>query len=857
MRVPLSWLAEYVDMPEGITPEEVHAALVQVGFEEESIRRFEVAGPVVVGQVLSREPEEHSNGKTVNWCQVRVAPEGERAADGGDDVRGVVCGAHNFEAGDKVIVTLPGAVLPGDFKIAARKTYGHVSDGMIASQRELGLGDDHDGIIVLSRLGLDPEIGENALELLGMTDAAVEINVTPDRGYAFSIRGVARELSHATGWAFRDPALAVSPVPATGYEVAVQDDAPIHGAEGCTGFITRLVRGVDPTAPTPAWMVTRLLLAGIRSLGLTIDISNYVMLEIGNPLHAYDYGKLQGGITVRRATSGERLTTLDGQDRELHPEDLLITDDRGAIGLAGVMGGESTKTDDETRDVLIEAALFDPVSIARTARRHKLPSEASRRFERGVDPLVGRAAAQRMVDLLVEYGGATVDALGTDLVAPDTNEPVRLAAGAAEALVGFAYSETEVRESLEMIGCTVEPDGEDFIVTAPSWRSDLTRPADLVEEIARIVGYDKIPSVLPVAPPGRGLTREQGLRRRSANSLVAAGFNEVQNYPFVSAEQNDRFGAAALADGEHVDAVRLANPLDGEVPFLRRALLPGLLQAAQRNLSRGTTDLALVEYGRVFEPIADVPLHDVPPLGVKPSDEVIAELNASIPREPLHAAAVLVGNAIAKQPGEAQRAYDWADALDAARLFAASVDADLVIQQGQHQAFHPGRTAELFVRVAAGSTLARQGAVPESLVPAGFAGELLPELVADLHLHGRVGAVEIDLDALIDAAPREPEVRGISTYPAATQDLTLVVPADAIAGEVLAAVREGAGDLLDHVRLVDDYRGQGIEEGRKALTFALRFRASDRTLKAEEASEAKLAGVALAEERFGATLQGV
>lgn len=614
MRIPLSWLGEFVRLPAEITPEQVHADLVRVGFEEESIRRFEVSGPVVVGEVLSCEPEEHSNGKTINWCQVRVAPEGEQAADGGADVRGIVCGAHNFEAGDRVVVALPGAVLPGGFEISARKTYGHVSDGMMASARELSLGEDHDGIIVLSRLGLSPAIGEDAVALLGLDDAAVEINVTPDRGYAFSVRGVAREYSHATGADFRDPAFTLDIAAGSGFPITLSDDAPIRGRLGATGFVTRVVRGIDATRPTPAWMSARLQLAGIRSLSLPVDISNYVMLELGNPLHAYDLGKLSGGITVRRAVAGEELVTLDDQTRQLHPEDLLITDDSGPIGLAGVMGGASTKTDDHTTDVLVEAATFDPITIARTARRHKLPSEASRRFERGVDPLVSRAAAQRMVDLLVELGGGTADVLGSDTVAPWDPQIVQLPLTAVNRCMGTDYTDAEIRGALAMIGCTVttapvEGD-EQLVVTAPSWRSDLTRPADLIEEVARIVGYERIPAVLPVAPAGRGLSREQRLRRRAANIATAGGLDEVQSYPFVSQSQLDTFGAGPESETEDSDrapvaAVRLANALDASVPFLRRSLLPGLVAAAQRNLSRGLGDLALVEFGAVFEPLPD------------------------------------------------------------------------------------------------------------------------------------------------------------------------------------------------------------------------------------------------------------
>jgi phenylalanyl-tRNA synthetase beta chain len=862
MRVPLSWLGEFVSLPDDVTPEQVHADLVRVGFEEESIRRFDVTGPVVVGEVLSREPEEHSNGKTVNWCRVRVAPEGQRAADGGEDVRGIVCGAHNFEAGDKVVVTLPGAVLPGGFEIAARKTYGHVSDGMIASARELSLGDDHDGIIVLSRLGFDPATlvpGADAKALLGIDQTAVEINVTPDRGYAFSIRGVAREYAHATGAAFSDPALASEPAAVSGFPVTLADDAPIRGRAGATGFVTRVVRGIDQSRPTPAWMVARLQLAGIRSLSLEVDISNYVMLELGNPLHAYDLAKLQGGITVRRARAGETLVTLDGQQRSLHPEDLVIADESGAIGLAGVMGGESTKADERTTDVLVEAATFDPVSIARSSRRHKLPSEASRRFERGVDPLVARAAAQRMVDLLGELGGGGGGGLGRAVVAPWEAPVVRLRMSSVNGLLGTDYTDDEIRGAIEMIGCTIslgtagEPDL--LFVTPPSWRSDLTRPADLIEEVARIVGYDRIPSQLPVAPAGRGLTREQRLRRRAANVVTAAGLDEVQSYPFVSRAQLQRFGAGSEpgdADADApVDAVRLANPLDGEAPFLRRSLLPGLVTAAQRNVSRGVTDLALVEFGAVFAPSAAATgTEAVPPLAERPSAEMLAELNASIPDQPRRAAGLLLGDAVAKQPGESARAYDWADALDAARTVAAAVSAELVVSQGSHRAFHPGRTAELAIRVA-DDTDGDEG----GLEVVGVAGELLPELVAEHHLPGRAAAFELDLERIIELAPRAPDPAPLSTYPAATQDLTLVVADDVPAGDVLAVVVAGAGGLLEQARVVDDYRGTGIEPGQKAITFALRFRAADRTLKAEEASEAKLAGVAAAELAFGAKLR--
>ncbi|RNE62531.1 phenylalanine--tRNA ligase subunit beta [Cryobacterium tepidiphilum] len=845
MRIPLSWLAEYVDLEPGSTPEDVHAALVSVGFEEEDIHRFELTGPIVVGQVLSAEPEPQSNGKTINWCQVRVAPEGtETAADGGPAVHGIVCGAHNFGAGDKVVVTLPGAVLPGPFPIAARKTYGHVSDGMIASARELGLGDEHDGILRLADLGLDPEIGTDAIRLLGLDDAAVEINVTPDRGYAFSIRGVAREYAHATGAAFRDPALALpETAPGAGFPVVIDDRAPVRDRAGVNVFVTRVVRGVDPGRPTPAWMIARLKLAGIRSISLIVDITNYVMLELGQPIHAYDLDTLSGGLTVRRAEPGEKLTTLDDQVRTLSPEDLLITDESGPIGLAGVMGGATTEIGAETRNVLVEAANFDPVSIARTARRHKLPSEASKRFERGVDPAVAMVAAARVVQLLVELAGGEADDLGSLHDTTTDASPIELPAGFISGLIGYDYSTDEVRSALAEIGASIEKTSEGLSVTPPSWRPDLTDKWTLAEEVARLIGYERIPSVLPVAPPGRGLTRTQALRRTVANTLAAAGHTEVLAYPFVSAHANELFGA--VTGGKAVAQIRVANPLDGEAPFLRRSILPGLLQVAHRNRSRGLTDLAIFELGVVFRPEPGVSYGSpiVPPGAVRPSEQVLAKLNAGIPPQPLFLGVVLTGNMVRHQPGQAAVAAGWRDALSAVAQVALAAGVEIHVRQGAHQAMHPGRTAELTVTTDAG----------EQVV--GYAGELLPAVAREFELPGVVGVVEIDLSGVLARAGATLTAKPIGTMPAATQDLSLVVDASVPAAAVRQAVIDGAGKLLESADLVDDYRGHGVPDGRKSLTFALRFRAADRTLTAAEASEAKLAGVAVAAARFDATLR--
>ncbi len=848
MRIPLSWLREFAQVPADATAEDVMEELVKVGLEEEDVHRPADAlqGPIVVGQVLSMLPEPQTNGKTINWCEVRVVPEGRLQTLTGDGieptgVQGIVCGAHNFAVGDKVVVTLPGAILPGDFRISPRQTYGHVSAGMIASVRELGIGEDHDGILVLGTLGLDPELGSDALELLGLYDEAAEINVTPDRGYCFSIRGVAREYAHATGTAFTDPAAAVVVPPAqgAGYPVRLADASPIYGAPGCDRFVARIVRGIDPAAPTPPWMSSRLRLSGMRSISLPVDISNYVMLELGQPTHCYDADKVSGAIVVRRANPGETLETLDGKVRTLDPEDLLITDGSGAIGIAGVMGGAATETSGTTVNVLVEAAHFDEISVGRSRRRHKLPSEASKRFERGVDWQVADVAAQRVVDLLLELAGGTAEASVTDVGSAPVLPRIKLPAAFASRLIGLEFTDAQITGMLTSLGATVEKNDGGYLVTPPSWRHDLETKEDLTEEIIRLVGYDAIPSTLPVAPPGRGLTRVQQQRRRLLQALADAGLTEVLAYPFAAKADNDVFGIADA--GTERSAVRLANPLSAEHGYLRTSILPGLIEVAKRNHSRGFRDLALFEAGLVFLPDGKLGTESIPPLGVLPSEEVLDALYDGLPEQPLHIGAVLTGKDSPLAAGHSARAWDYADALDLVRLIGSVLGVEVVISQGSHQAFHPGRTAVLTLR--SGDVV-------------GYAGELHPKLLAALDMPARSVALEVDADRLFEAAPDVIVARHISTYPIATQDVALVVPVRIPAEDVLAALRDGAGELLEDVALFDDYRGPGVGADTKSLAFGLRFRADNRTLTAEEATAAREAAVAVAAERFGAVLRG-
>ena len=815
-----------VPLAPGATAHDVMAELVKVGLEEEGAHGGDISGPVVVGEVLEFEPEQQNNGKTIRWCQVRVAESGEQ------QVRGVVCGASNFAVGDKVVVTLPGAVLPGGFEIAARKTYGHVSDGMIASARELGLGDDHDGILVLSTIGLDPAIGTDAISLLGLDDSAAEVNVTPDRGYCLSIRGVAREYSHAAGVKFSDPAASVEVASGSGFQLSVTDGAPIHGVPGCSKFALVGVKDIDPTATVPDWMAARLKLAGMRSISIAVDITNYVMLELGQPLHAYDAAKLDGGISVRRAKSGEEIVTLDDKSRTLSPEDLLICDDQGPIGIAGVMGGARTEVSDSTREVLIEAAIFDPISIARSARRHKLPSEASKRFERGVDSAIPNIAASRAAALLVELAGGKLSGVGADFSEQSQRPELSMDASYPSQLVGVDYSLDQVVSSLEQIGCTVSVSGSTLSVTAPSWRPDITHKTDLVEEVARLVGYDKIPTRLPVAPPGRGLTRRQRLRRRSLSALTGAGLIEVLNYPFVSKEQNAWMG--------EVEAVELENPIQSEFGQLRTSLVPGLVLAAARNISRGMVDLALVEEGSVFLAAAGSPVLQLPIGNQRPSDQELAALKSSIPNQPRFISGLFTGNWVKQGPGQSAITAGYPQALGAVEILLQQAALGFELEQAKLPGLHPGRAARVLVQGQA----------------VGLVGELHPDLASENHLPRQVGIFELNLDALYALSPEIVTAKSVDVMPAATQDLSMVVATSVAASELMTTIIAGAGELLEEIRLVDDYRGAGLAEGTKSLTFALLFRADDRTLTQQEASAARDKAVALAAEKHGAVLRG-
>ncbi|CAB4913313.1 unannotated protein [freshwater metagenome] len=827
MRVPVEWLRELIGIPEIESARDIGEQLVRCGFEVEGVEESGagLSGPLVVGRVVSIE-ELTDFKKPIRWCQV----------DTGDGaLRGVICGARNFAAGDLVIVAPPGTTLPGGFHITARETYGHTSNGMICSERELGLGDNHDGIIVLA----EGSPGDDGAKVMGIGDAVLDIAVTPDRGYALSMRGIAREASIAYGLDFVDPGLALAELPAPDAQRPPHESGS-DALDACALLTLRTIRGFDPSAPTPGWMKSRLTAAGMRPVSLAVDVTNYVMLEIGQPLHAFDESKVVGVVRAGWARPTETLETLDHVVRALHEEDLVIRDDRGPLGLAGTMGGRHSEIDDSTTDIVLEAAWFDPRVVSRMARRHKLNSEASRRFERGVDRVLAPYASARAASLLLEFGGGTYAGM-TAVEAAWDRPTIAMAADLAQRTAGCEIPVSECIEALARVGCEVSPDGDVLKVLPPAWRPDLTDPADCVEEVLRLHGFDRIPARLPMAPPGFGRTPIQRLRRVVGITMAAMGCVEVLNYPFMSVSD---FEALRLpSDDLRRRTPVLANPLSAEAPFMRSTLLPGVLAAARRNRGRGLEDIAIWELGRVFVLRAGQPAEGSvdpirPSVAHRPSDQDFEALEALLPDQPQHLAAVWCGQIEPSGWWGAGRNAEWSDAVDAALRVISSAGAEATVVPAGDSAFHPGRTGQLMI---AGTVI-------------GHAGELHPATCAHFGIAPRSVAFEIDLDALAAFAslPAAPE---FSTAPVAKEDLALVVPAHVRAADVAATLQMAGGILVEDVRLFDVYEGPQVPAGHRSLAFALRLRAHGRTLTPEEIAGVRAAAIGAAAAAHGATLR--
>lgn len=818
MRAPLSWIKEFVEIPATITSEQISDALIRVGFEVEEIiaQGEDLTGPLKFGKVLSIE-EITEFKKPIRYVGLDCG-EGE--------TRYVICGATNFAVGDIVCVAIPGAVLPGNFAISARETYGKTSNGMICSGRELGISEDHSGIMVFAEGSV--EIGGDAIAALEINDVIFDIAVNPDRGYALSIRGVAREVAAALNLKYTDPVDALRSV--TFEKTGTGVSAKIVDKDAASVFYLRTLKDFDQTAQTPIWMRRRIEKMGMRSISLVVDVTNYVMLELGQPLHAFDAEKISGGLSIKRAGSVQKFTTLDGQERTLDPDDLMVWDDQKPLALAGTMGGLESEITETTSRIAVEAVRFNPVAVAKNSRRHKLSSEASRRLERSVDPSLAEFASARFVQLLTQLSTAShVETVidGEPRYAPIVKvDPTYVAS-----VLGIEITPAEIAKYLRSVGCDVNE--STFEVDPPSWRADLVQPADFVEEVARMVGYDAIPSILPPRPNHASLTPTQKRRRAVATMLASRGFAEVQTFPFTNQQTIDSMGFV----GERAATYQIANPMSEEFPLMRVHLVPGLIEVAQRNISRGAKDFAIFEMGSIFRSSQKLVPAISPELGQRPDQSIIDAITASVPPQAYHVAGLLVGKNEASDWQGPARAYTWQDAIAYAQDILQLCNLEWSIKRSDFAPWHPGRCAELIVD---GKAVAH-------------AGELHPRIVAAYGLPERSVAFAVGLSALPETELVRPY--SVGTMPAALQDVALIVDASVAAGDVEAALRSGAGELLESITLFDRY--DKIGDGKISLAFNLIFRAPDRTLTGAEITTAREAAVAAAEKATGAVLRTI
>jgi phenylalanyl-tRNA synthetase beta chain len=761
VRIVLSWLRE--SCPTDLSAEELAELLTSKGAEVESVRRpWEGLSGVVVARVL--EVMDHPN--STKLCRSRV--------DTGAGELEVVVGVRNMRAGDLVPLAAPGARVPVlDEPLGRREIRGVVSNGMLCSERELGLADIHEGILILPP---DMAPGTDLKAALGLDDAVLEIEVTPNRPDFLSVVGVAREVAAATGVPFTSPDTAVSEGSA---KAAGAARITVADAERCPRYLARIIDGVGATA-SPLTVQARLTAAGMRPISAIVDATNYVMLELGQPLHAFDLERLGGpAIDVRRARSGERMTTLDGVERSLTEDDLLICDADGPVAIAGVMGGADSEVSPATTSILLEAASFERGGVQRTRRRLELSTEASMRFERGVDPEAPPVAADRVAHLLQAWVGAKARRGTIEVGGAPPRRRVTLRPARASALLGYDVTPEDARAAFAALGMATSGRDAAIDVEVPGHRVDIEREADLIEEIARHRGYDAVPSVLPpVGQPG-GFPDDYALVDRVRDALVRAGLREVRQIPFVSA-------ADLTVSGDDI-AIPVRNPLAADEGHLRTALLPGLLRTARRNLSRGARGVALFEVGTVFRLTAAGTAEERRRIGIVLTGEV--------------------------DPGLAgERSADALDAKGALEGLLRDLGVAWRMGEAASSPFHPSRSAAVLV---GGEAI-------------GSVGELHPRVAARFDLSGRVAVAEVDLAALHPAATVV--VRDLPRFPPVRRDLAFVVAEGVGAGAVEAAIRAGGGAIVEEVRLFDRFVGGSLAAGTASLAFAVTFRSPERTL---------------------------
>ena len=799
MRVPLSWLADHVDVD--VPAATLAEKLTFAGVEIETIHRV---GDDLAGILTARVLEVTQHPDADRLVLVRI--------DAGGEERLVVCGARNFAPGDVVPWAAPGAKLPGGVEIGRRKVRGALSDGMLASARELGVFDDHAGILVLPP---DTPVGVDVVEAVELRDTVLDVKTAPNRGDILSMRGIAREVALLLGKELRPLDLTVPEIgPPAGdlASVAVED------AEGCPLYAARVIQGLDAARPSPLWMARRLYLYGQRPLGAVVDVTNYLLLDQGQPLHAFDLDLVPGRrIVVRRAAEGETLRTLDGRDRALTSEDTVITSGAHVVALAGIMGGEDTEVRASTTEVLLESAHFPPASVRRTMRRLGMNTEGGQRWARGVDPAGAEPVCDQAARLMATLAGGTV-ATGRLRAGPGVGEreAIRLDWGRSAERLGAPADPEFAAAQLRRYGCRTEVvDPRTVLAVPPSWRFDLELWADLEEEVARGWGYDQLPATLPAATGGR-LTAEQRLRRQARTALAGMGVTEVQTYPFLSQVAFDRLELPA--DDPRRRTLRLANPISEEAPELRTTLLPGLAEAAGRNLARGLDGVAVYELGAVFLPVRD----------------------GELPDEPLTLGVLLAGQAPAGRFDDPRRPFDFADAKGVAEGLVAALGVPGVGYRAEEPPpYHPGRCAAVLLEDR----------------PVGLLGQLHPRVAVAWELPAATFAVELELAPLLAAVPRMRPAPTPSPYPELTFDVAFLVPPGVAESDLEAALREAGGDLLTRLTLFDAYEGPPLPPGHRNLAYRVALQAADRTLTDADGAAIRDRMAALAAARTQAVLR--
>lgn len=791
MKFSEQWLRGWVS-PQ-VNRDELVARLSMAGLEVDSVTPAAgVFSGVVVGEVLSTE--QHPDADKLRVCQV----------SNGAETFQVVCGAPNVRPGLKIPFAMIGAELPGDFKIKKAKLRGVESNGMLCSQAELQVGEGNDGLMELPS---DAPVGQDIRAYLDLEDASIEVDLTPNRGDCLSLAGLAREVGALYGAPVTRPA--VTAVPAVHDEVrSIEVLAP----SACPRYLGRVIRNVDLSRPTPLWMVERLRRADVRSIDAAVDITNYVMLELGQPLHAFDLAEINGGIRVRMAEEGEKLVLLDGQEVTLRSDTLVIADHSRALAIAGVMGGEHSGVSATTRDVFLESAFFDQIAVAGKARSYGLHTDASHRYERGVDWQLAREAMERATGLLLEITGGEAGPI-TETVNEQylpSIAPVTLRAQRVEQMLGLVIEEAQIVSLLTGLGLGISADGAgQWRVEVPSHRFDISLEVDLIEELARLYGYNRLPVRYPQArlapqPKTEARAHLPELRRL----LVARGYQEAVTYSFIDPKQFELFSPG-------VEPLLLANPISNDMAAMRSSLWPGLVKALSHNLNRQQDRVRMFESGLRF----------------------VGQLDG-LKQEPM-LAGVVCGSRLPEGWAQGRDPVDFFDVkadVEAVLGFAGALDAFAFVP-GSHPALHPGQTARI----------EREGRL------VGFVGAIHPELSKTLGLDRPVFVFELVLAEV--AAGKMPKFSELSRFPEVRRDLALVADRDVAASAVLEVIRENAGEWLTDLRLFDVYQGKGIDPHRKSLAVGLTWQHPSRTLNDDEVNTTTQNILTSLEQRLNATLR--